>query len=106
MASSLSNLVNNLAEGIRKTKCKYGHNDKICETCGVKYKNYDCFLEYTNFTNGKDYQKRFDENLRKLFFYTYKFSNFLLLRKRVYPYEYIDHWEKSKKLSLHEYKDF
>ena len=27
MASSLSNLVNNLSEGIHKIKCKYGHND-------------------------------------------------------------------------------
>ena len=43
MASSLSNLVNNLSEGIHKIKCKYGH-DKKCETCGIKYKYYDCFL--------------------------------------------------------------
>ena len=28
-ASSLSNLVNNLAEGIQKIKCKYGHNHDI-----------------------------------------------------------------------------
>ena len=28
MASSLSNLANNLFEGIHKMKCKYGHNDK------------------------------------------------------------------------------
>ena len=27
MASSLSNLVNNLFEGIHKIRCKYGHND-------------------------------------------------------------------------------
>ena len=26
MASSLSNLVNNLSEGIYKSKCKYGHD--------------------------------------------------------------------------------
>ena len=26
-ASSLSNLINNLSEGIHKTKCKYGHDD-------------------------------------------------------------------------------
>ena len=36
MASSLSNLVNNLAEGIHKVKCKYKHNDKKYETCGIK----------------------------------------------------------------------
>ena len=28
MASSLSNLVNNLAEGIHKIKCKYEHHNK------------------------------------------------------------------------------
>ena len=28
MASSLSNLFNNLAEGIYKIKCKFGHDDK------------------------------------------------------------------------------
>ena len=48
MASSLSNLVNNLTEGIHKIKCKYGHNDKKSETCEIKYKDCECFLEYTN----------------------------------------------------------
>ena len=33
MASSLSNLVNNLSEGIQKIKCKHRHDDKKCETC-------------------------------------------------------------------------
>ena len=37
MASSLSNLVNNPSEGIDKVKCKYGHNSKIYETCGITY---------------------------------------------------------------------
>ena len=46
MTSSLSNLVNNLSERIHKIKCKYGHNDKKCET---PYELFDCFLEYTNF---------------------------------------------------------
>ena len=36
MASSLSNLVHNLAEGIHKIKCKYGHYN--IKTCGIKYK--------------------------------------------------------------------
>ena len=31
MTGSLSNLVNNLSEGIHKIKCKYGHDDKKCE---------------------------------------------------------------------------
>ena len=49
MASSLSNLVNNLSEGIHKIKCKYGHDDKKCETCRIEYNYCHCFLEYTNF---------------------------------------------------------
>ena len=49
MGSSLWNVLNNLAEGILKIKFKYGHNNKICETCVIKYKNCECFLEYTNF---------------------------------------------------------
>ena len=49
MAILLSNIVNNLTEGIYKFKCKYGHDDKKFKTCGIKYKYRDCFLEYPNF---------------------------------------------------------
>ena len=48
MASPLSNFVNNLAEGINKIECKYGHDHKKCETCGIKFKWCECFLELTN----------------------------------------------------------
>ena len=47
MAYSLSNLVNNLFEGIHKVKCKYGYDDKKSEICRTKYKYCDCFPEYT-----------------------------------------------------------
>ena len=36
MASTLSNFVNNLSEGIHKIKCKYRHDDKKC--CGNLWK--------------------------------------------------------------------
>ena len=49
MASSLLNLVNNLSGGIHKIKSKYGHDDKKCKTCGIRYKYCDCFLEYIDF---------------------------------------------------------
>ena len=52
MASSLSNLVNNLPEEIHRIKCKCRHDDKKCETCGIKYKYCDCFLEYASFKDG------------------------------------------------------
>ena len=48
MASSISILVNNLSEGVHKTKCKDGNNDKKIQTCRIKYKYYHCFLQYTN----------------------------------------------------------
>ena len=44
-------------------------------------------------------KKKFDENLKELFFNTYKFSNddnnkfILLLQKGVYPHEYMDDWK-------------
>ena len=48
MASSLSNLVNNLSEGIQRINCKFGHDNKLFETCGITYDIRDCFLDYTN----------------------------------------------------------
>ena len=73
MASSLSNLVNNLSEGIHRIKCKFGHDDKKCETCGINHKYYICFLEYANFKDNlieykclcfnKNYQHMLDEKL-------------------------------------------
>ena len=122
MASSLSNLVNNLSEGIHRIKCKYGHDDKKCETCGIKYKYCDFFLEYANFKDdlaeckhlccNKNYQYKFDEKLKEQFFNIYKFSNHdnnkpvLLLQKVVYPYEYMDDWEKFNETSFPEKEDF
>ena len=38
VSSSLSNLVNNLLEEIHKIECKYGCDDKKCETCTIKCK--------------------------------------------------------------------
>ena len=47
MASSLSNLVNDLSEGIHRIKCRFGQDDKKCFTCRMKHKYCDYFLEYT-----------------------------------------------------------
>ena len=44
MASSLSNLLNNLAERIYKIKSKYGHNDKKCETYRINISIATVFL--------------------------------------------------------------
>ena len=45
MASSLPNLASDLSEGVYKIKCKFGYNDKKCETCGIKNKYCHCFLK-------------------------------------------------------------
>ena len=49
-----------------------------CETCRIKYKYCDCFLEYINFKDdlieykclccNKNYQQKFDEKLKERFF--------------------------------------
>ena len=56
----------------------------------------------------KDYSNKIDEELKKGFKNTYTFSNndinkfLLLLRKGVYPYEYMDDWENFNEKSLPE----
>ena len=49
MASSLLYFVNNLAERIQQTKFQKEHDNKKCETCGIKYKDCERFLECTSF---------------------------------------------------------
>ena len=48
MASLVSNLANDLAEGIHKIVIS-NMVKKRRETCGIKYKDCNCFLEYANF---------------------------------------------------------
>ena len=104
--TSLSNLVDNLTEGIRKTK----------------YKDCDCFLEYESvkdnsikykgFSCNKSYSNKIDKELKKSINNAFKFSNnninkfFLLLKKGVYLYECMDEWEKFNKTSLPEKEEF
>ena len=83
MANLLSNLVDNLADRIHKIK--YGHDNKKCEMCEIKYKDCGCYLQYTNIKVdlieytclccNKNYQKKIDKNLKKQFANIYKFSN-------------------------------
>ena len=49
MTSLLSNLVNNLSEGMHKITCKYLQDNKKCETCVITYELCNCSLEYTHF---------------------------------------------------------
>ena len=109
MSSSLSKLVNNLSEGIHSNKCV----------------NCKCYLDYIRITKNEKsllkcfncnncYKKKFNKDLIKKFKNTYSFCNssskssslecinkfLLLLRKVVYPYEYMDSWEQFNETSL------
>ena len=122
MTGWLPDLVNNVYEGIHRIKCKYGQNDKKCKTYGIRYKYCNCFLEYTNSRDdlmkckclcfNKSYQRKFDKKWKEGFFNRYKFSHhgnnkfILLLRKGVYPFEYMDDWERFNDTSLPEKEDF
>ena len=113
---SLSNLVNNLSEGIQSIKFKFRNDDKKCESCGNNYDYCNCFLEniifeddskeYKSLCCNTNYQHMFDGKLKEQFFNTYKFYNLnnnkfiLLLQKGVYPYEYRNDWKKFNETSL------
>ena len=94
MATSLSKLVDNLTDNI--------HNDKC-----IKCKSNLCFVRAINeklifkcIDCEKEYEKEFNNELIERFANTYKFCDndldkfIMLLRKGVYPYEYIDEWDK------------
>ena len=107
MSSSLSKLVDNLSEGIRNNKCA------DCESC----------LDYVRITKNEKlifkcfnceqyYKKKINKDLIKRFASMYEFCNkdlnkfILLLRKGVYPYKYMDSWERFNETSLPSKEDF
>ena len=89
MSSSLSNLVDNLSEGL--------HNDRSmdCKFCLNYMTTKDEQLIFRCFESKKDYIKDFNKERINRFSSTYKFCNgdinkfVLLLRKGVYQYEYM-----------------
>ena len=70
--------------------------------CWVK----DDQLIFRCFERKKNYKKDFNKELIKSFANTYEFCNgninkfILLLRKGVYPYEYMNSWERFDEISL------
>ena len=100
MSSSLSELVDNLSEELHNKKCLN------CESCldYIKTKNKKLILKCSNCK--QYYEKDFNTELIKKFANTYEPCNgnlnkfILLLRKSVYPYEYMDNWERFNKTSL------
>ena len=100
MTTSLSNPVDNLTEIIHKIKCK------DCDCFGEYESAKDKLIKYKCLSCNKHYSSKMDEELKKRFKSTFKFSNndinkfILLLRKGVYPYEYMDAWEKFNETKL------
>ena len=92
MATSLSKLVDNLTEDIHYDKCV------DCKSDLTYMKVMDETLIFRCFNCKKNYKKEINNELIKRFASTYKFSNndlnkfVMLLRKGVYPYEYMDGW--------------
>ena len=95
MSSSLSNLIDNLA-------------DVNCEKCDNKreyigFRDNQLLLECSDCNT---WYKKDTKKLIKRFANTYEFCNkdidifVLLLRKGVYPYEYMDSWERFNETSL------
>ena len=67
-------------------------------------------MRYKCLSCNRNYSNKLDEELKKKFKNTFKFSNndikkfILLLRKSVYPYKYVDGWENFNETTLPEKK--
>ena len=100
MATSLSNFVINLKEGIHKTKCK--DCDRFLEYESIK----DNLIKYKCLSFNNDYSKKnYGELIKQI--NTFKISNndinkSILLFKGFFLYGYIDDWENFNETSLPE----
>ena len=100
MSNSLSSLVDNLSEGLHSDKCT------DCKSCLDYMTSKDEQLIFTYFECKKNYKKEFNTELIKRFANIYEFCNedinkfILLLRKGVYPYDYMSDWYKFNETSL------
>ena len=99
MATSLTKLVDNLSEEIHKIKCKECDCSLTCDSIKnnlIKYKCLSC---------NKNYSEKLTEELKNKFKNTFKFSNndvnkfMLLLIKGVYPYDYMNDWERFNEMA-------
>ena len=97
--SSLSNLADDLSEGIHKIK----HKDSNC------FHNYESvkhnLINYNCLSCNKNYSNKIGENFKNWFKSNFKFSAdinkfILFLRKDVYPYKYMNDLEKFNETSL------
>ena len=105
-SSSLSSLLDNLSEGFHSGKCTE------CKYCLHYMTTKDEQLIFQCFECKKNYKKNFNKELIKRFANIYEFCNkdinkfILLLRKGVYPYEYMDSWERFDETSFPDQEAF
>ena len=106
MSSSLSNLADSLSEGLHSDKCT------DCKSCLHYMITKGVQLIFRRFECKKNYKKDFNKELIKRFANIYKFCNedinkfIFLLRKGVYPYEYMNGWERFDETSLPDKETF
>ena len=106
MSTLLSKLVDNLSEGLHNNRCV------DCKSCLDYMKTKDEKLIFRCFSCKKYYEKDFNKELIKRFANTYNFCDndldkfILLLRKGVYPYEYMDNWGGFDETSLPDKESF
>ena len=106
MSTSLSKLVDNLSEGIHNNRCV------DCKSFRDYMKTKDEKLILKCSSCKKNYEKDFNKELIERFANIYEFCNgdlnkfILLLRKGVYPYDYMDNWEKFDETSLPDKESF
>ena len=92
MATSLSNLGDNLTEGIHKNKSKNFY-------CFFEHESVkDNLIKYKSLTCNKDYSRKIVEEIKQRFKNTFTFPNndinkfISLLRNGIYPYECMGDW--------------
>ena len=106
MSTSLSKFVDNLSEGIHNSTCI------DCKSCLDYMKTKDEKLIFRCFSCKKNYEKDFNKELIKIFANAYSLCNndlnkfVMLLRKGVYPYEYMDNLERFDETSLPDKESF
>ena len=106
ISTLLSKRIDNLSEGIHNNRCV------DCKSCLDYMKTKDEKLILRCFTCKKNYEKDFNKELINRFPNTYNFCDndlnkfILLLRKGVYPYEYMDNWERFNETSLPDKESF
>ena len=106
MSTSLSSLADNLSDGQHSNKCT------DCKSILEYIKFEGPQLLFQRLNCNKNYKKDFNIELINGFSSTYKFCNgeinkfTFLLRKGVYPYEYINSWKRFNETSLPNKEDF